>query len=93
MAALREPNPVLSQVDPALAVLRLTKSYVERQKSFFALRGKWKALYSCPCNSCSTPAKPRNAMTARSEMREEMLRRVKMLICMAYGVYGEVTKR
>jgi len=37
MAALRELNPVPSQVDPAFAVLRLTNSYVKRQKRFFCL--------------------------------------------------------
>lgn len=42
MAALRELNPVPSRVDPALAVLRLTKSYVKRQKSFlpYVVSGK-----------------------------------------------------
>lgn len=80
MAALRELNPVTSQVDPALAVLRLTKSYVKRQKRFFALCDKRKALYSCLCYSCNAPARPRNAMIASSEMREEVLRRVKILI-------------
>lgn len=84
-SALRELNPVTSQVDPALAVLRLTKSYVKRQESFFALRDKWKALYSCPCYSCNTPARPRNAMIASSERREEVLRRIKILISTAYG--------
>lgn len=36
-AAPRERNPVPSQVDPALAVLRVTEPCVERQKGIFAL--------------------------------------------------------
>lgn len=47
---------------------------------------------SCPWSFCSTSARPRNAMIAGSEMREEVLRRAKTSTCTVCGVWGELSR-
>lgn len=47
---------------------------------------------NCPCSFCSTTARPRNALIAGSEMREEVLRRAKTHICTACGAWNELTR-